>query len=507
VIRQPDLHAERTLQAQGYARIAGLDEAGRGAWAGPVVAAAVVLPLDRPDLTRVLGGVRDSKRCTPRQRHELLAHIRRVALAVGVGSVPATRIDETGIVPATREAMTLAVRGLRVAPDALLIDALQLPELSLPQTALIKGDARSLSIAAASIVAKVTRDRHMIDLDERHRGYGLAQHKGYGTRQHQQALALLGPSPLHRLSYAPLRKLTGHTDDTIKVLTYNVHHWRGADDRVDVDRVIRAIAETRADVVGLNEVFHPLTLRCQGATRDLLSRMAARLGMAFVFSPTNPHSDWGYVAGPYGNALLSRYPIRRAETIYLPHTENHYRRAALRAELAVGRETWAVYVTHLNHLSERVRAREIRALLNLIARHGEGHHLLIGDLNALAMSDYVHDPVRLTRIETEFQGAKDLLPLQVVPRLLAEGYVDAWTAAKADGPTGATWPAPSPTVRIDYLFVPPALQNRLVSCRVPNSPATQTASDHLPVLAEFSAVRYEDRPWPQTGFAHLPVLC
>lgn len=486
--QQPDLHQEQSLQAQGYTRIAGLDEAGRGAWAGPVVAAAVVLPLDRPGLARLLKGVRDSKQCTPRQRDELLARIRRAALAVGVGSVPAPRIDEIGIVPATREAMTQALHRLHVAPDALLIDALQLPGLSLPQTSLIKGDARSLSIAAASIVAKVTRDRQMIDLGERHIGYGLARHKGYGTRGHQQALALLGPSPLHRLSFAPLRKLTGHTGDAIKVLTYNIHHWRGTDDRVDVHRVVRAIAETQADIVGLNEVFHPLS--SQGAARDLLSQMAARLGMAFVFSPTNPHSDWGYVAGPYGNGLLSRYPIRRAETIYLPHTENHYRRAVLRAELAVGQETWAVYVTHLNHLSERVRARETSALLEVIARYADDRHLLMGDFNALAASDYVDNLARLARIEAESQEAENLLPLQVVPHLLAAGYRDAWAAGDATA-TGATWPAPSPEVRIDYIFVPPALQARLISCLVPDSPAAQTASDHLPVLAEFSAAQTE----------------
>lgn len=205
----PDLREERALQAQGLTRIAGLDEAGRGAWAGPVVAAAVVLPLERPDLAHALDGVRDSKQCTPRQRAELFDRIRQVALAVGVGSVPSRRIDEIGILPATRQAMAQAVSRLSIAPDALLIDFLRLPDLPLPQYPLTRGDARSLSIAAASIVAKVTRDRIMVSFDEQYGGYGLARHKGYGTRQHRQALALLGPSPIHRLSYAPLRKLTG----------------------------------------------------------------------------------------------------------------------------------------------------------------------------------------------------------------------------------------------------------------------------------------------------------
>ena len=217
----PDLLEERALQAQGLAHIAGLDEAGRGAWAGPVMAAAVVLPLDRPDLTQALSGVRDSKQCTPRQRDELFDRIREVALAVGVGSVPAGGVDEIGILPATRQAMAQAVDRLDVTPDALLIDFLQLPDLPFPQYPLTKGDARSLSVAAASIVAKVTRDRMMVSLDARYGGYGFAQHKGYGTRQHRQALALLGPSPVHRLSFAPLKKLTGETDDTVQVLTYN----------------------------------------------------------------------------------------------------------------------------------------------------------------------------------------------------------------------------------------------------------------------------------------------
>jgi ribonuclease HII len=265
----PDLLEERALQAQGLAHIAGLDEAGRGAWAGPVVAAAVVLPLDRPDLTQALSGVRDSKQCTPRQRDELFDRIREVSLAVGVGSVPAVGVDEIGILPATRQAMAQAVDRLDVTPDALLIDFLQLPDLPFPQYPLTKGDARSLSVAAASIVAKVTRDRMMVSLDARYGGYGFAQHKGYGTRQHRQALALLGPSPVHRLSFAPLKKLMGETDDTVNVLTYNIHHRQGCDDCVDMSRVAKAITETRAGVVGLNEVFHPLTSECFDPTHKM----------------------------------------------------------------------------------------------------------------------------------------------------------------------------------------------------------------------------------------------
>lgn len=480
--QQPNLQEERALQSQGANIIAGVDEAGRGAWAGPVVAAAVVLPLDRPDLAQVLNGVRDSKQCTPLQRDELFDRIQRVALAVGVGSAPPHRIDEIGILPATREAMVQAVSRLAVTPQGLLIDFLRLPDLSLPQRPLIKGDVRCLSIAAASIVAKVTRDREMIALDKAHEGYGLAQHKGYGTRHHMQALALLGPSPVHRLSYAPLRKLTGETDEPIRVLTYNIHHWWGTDDRLDMARVAKVIAETKADIVGLNEVFHPITTK--GKTHDLLSRMASRLGMAFAFGPTNPYSDWGYVAGPYGNGLLSRYPIGHTQTILLPKTEGHYRRAVLRAELAVGQETWTMYVTHLNHLSESVRDQETKALLDIAARFDDRHHMLIGDFNTLSPDDYADCPEELDRPSGEASAAEELLPLRVVPRILAAGYTDAWAQA-SNTRWGATWPASAPRVRIDYLFLPPAMHERLIACRIPDSEKVCMASDHRPVLADF----------------------
>ncbi len=192
--------------------MAGIDEAGRGAWAGPVVAAAVILPLDRPDLLTVLQGVNDSKKLTPRQRENLLPLIERVALAVGVGIVAPEDIDQMGIVPATRRAMQQAVAQLKLAPQALVIDAVDLSSLvPLPQQALFYGDSISLSIAAASIVAKVSRDRLMTALDARYPGYDLAKHKGYGTRAHQAALAQLGVSAIHRKSYAPIRALLERT--------------------------------------------------------------------------------------------------------------------------------------------------------------------------------------------------------------------------------------------------------------------------------------------------------
>lgn len=202
---EPDLWEEMALYAEGYCHIAGLDEAGRGSWAGPVVAAAAILPIDQPDLAQHLEGVRDSKQLTPRQRERLYPIIESAAWAVEVGIVPPEKIDEVGIVPATRQAMGLAIVQLNPPPDFLLIDYLNLPGLPTSQKSITHGDALSLSIAAASIVAKVTRDRLMVELDAQYPGYGFARHKGYGTRQHRESLFRLGPSPIHRLSYAPMR--------------------------------------------------------------------------------------------------------------------------------------------------------------------------------------------------------------------------------------------------------------------------------------------------------------
>lgn len=201
----PDLlREEMSLYAQGYRLIAGLDEAGRGSWAGPVVAGAVILPLNGPGLRIRLEEVRDSKQLTSEERERLYDLVQATALAVNVGCVSPAYIDEWGIVPATRRAMFLAVAGLSPSPDFLLIDFLRLPTVDIPQKGIAKGDALSLSIAAASIVAKVTRDRLMVELEDEYPGYGLARHKGYGTPQHRTALARLGPSPIHRLSYAPV---------------------------------------------------------------------------------------------------------------------------------------------------------------------------------------------------------------------------------------------------------------------------------------------------------------
>lgn len=201
----PTLDTELALHSQGYDFVAGLDEAGRGAWAGPVVAAAVILPLDRPDLGLVLQDVRDSKQISPAKRDVLFGIISQTALAVGVGISASGVIDREGIVPATRRAMKKALTHLSLQPSYLILDYIRLTTLPLPQISCPRADSRFLSVAAASIIAKVTRDRLMILLGQRYPGYGFARHKGYGTAGHRAALVSLGPTAIHRMSFAPLR--------------------------------------------------------------------------------------------------------------------------------------------------------------------------------------------------------------------------------------------------------------------------------------------------------------
>ena len=201
----PTFDGERELNAQGYRLIAGIDEVGRGAIVGPVVAAAVILPLEVN--IPWLSLVRDSKQLSPKRREHLFELIQQTNVAIGIGVVPHTDIDKRGIVKATQMAMSRAVNQLLSTPDFLLIDALALPEVSLPQKSIVHGDQLSLSIACASIVAKVSRDRYMVELDSLYPDYGLARHKGYATKQHLLSLQQLGPCPIHRRSFAPVRRL------------------------------------------------------------------------------------------------------------------------------------------------------------------------------------------------------------------------------------------------------------------------------------------------------------
>ena len=197
---RPDLSFELSFWQRGLQRLAGVDEAGRGALAGPVAAGAVILPPD-PQIYHRLEGVRDSKQMAPEERQHWAAHIRQLAVGCGVGFASNAEIDLMGIVPATRLAVHRALEALPEAPQHLLVDYLQLPEIALPQTSLVKGDQRSLSIAAASVLAKTARDACLIELDSQFPGYGLAQHKGYGTAAHRRAIERLGACALHRQSF------------------------------------------------------------------------------------------------------------------------------------------------------------------------------------------------------------------------------------------------------------------------------------------------------------------
>jgi len=200
---KPSRAEEKRLANAGYQLIAGVDEAGRGALAGPVVAAAVIMPypLDTPWLDQI----RDSKLLGPTKRERLYHDIKRTAISVGIGTIPPEVIDSQNIITATKLAMKQAIAQLSPAPEYLLIDHLLLPDIPPPQKGITNGDRLCFSIACASIIAKVARDRFMVQLDKIYPGYGLAQHKGYGTREHLFHLRQRGPCPIHRQSFAPVR--------------------------------------------------------------------------------------------------------------------------------------------------------------------------------------------------------------------------------------------------------------------------------------------------------------
>lgn len=187
---------ERACRQKGYNLIAGIDEAGRGALAGPVVAAAVILPINCQ-----IDGLKDSKQLTPKQRSLLFDEIHRVAISVGIGSLDNRQIERFNILQATLIAMNQAVEKLTPKPDYLLVDGSKMPKTDIPGQAIPKGDNLSLSIAAASVVAKTTRDRLMIEFHQTYPNYGFAQHKGYPTAQHRRAIAQFGASAIHRNTF------------------------------------------------------------------------------------------------------------------------------------------------------------------------------------------------------------------------------------------------------------------------------------------------------------------
>ena len=205
----PDLKYEKTLWNEGFHIVAGLDEAGRGAWAGPVYAAAVVLPNDE-SVTKSLSGVRDSKQMSAHERQRWEAQIKSAAVAWAVASASEGEIDEIGIMEATYLAMQRAIHLLSYPPEHLLVDYVVIRPSTCPQLSLTRGDCRSLSIAAASVLAKTARDAFMCAQDATFPGYGFARHKGYGTPQHLSALHTLGLSPFHRKTFRPMKVLIAH---------------------------------------------------------------------------------------------------------------------------------------------------------------------------------------------------------------------------------------------------------------------------------------------------------
>lgn len=211
----PSFSEELHLINEGYKLIAGLDEVGRGPLAGPVVAAAVILDPHAND--QYYNELRDSKALTGNQRRRIASLITENAIDSGVGCASAAEIDKLGIVRATKCAMLRALATLEIKPDYLLIDALPLPESKLPFNAIIRGDAKCRSISAASIVAKVARDRYMVNTEEVYPGYGFAQHKGYPTQHHLQRLIELGPCLIHRRTFGPVRITAEQTHKGIMV--------------------------------------------------------------------------------------------------------------------------------------------------------------------------------------------------------------------------------------------------------------------------------------------------
>ena len=201
----PTLRYEKNLWRKDYKYVAGIDEAGRGALAGPVAAAAVILP-QHINLKKQLAGVRDSKQLPAKTRIHWAELIKEIAVDWAVGFANSSEIDDIGILPATRLASQRALSQLNPQPDYLLIDYISIPEILIPQRSITKGDVRVLCIACASILAKVARDDHLLTLHDQFTAYGFASNKGYGTQAHREAIKQWGPSSIHRFSFAPIKQ-------------------------------------------------------------------------------------------------------------------------------------------------------------------------------------------------------------------------------------------------------------------------------------------------------------
>ncbi len=269
---------------------------------------------------------------------------------------------------------------------------------------------------------------------------------------------------------------------TVRVLTYNIHGWRDAHGQCDVPRLARIIRDADADIVALNEVFHPFAPDDQAL--PALQRLADAVAMQWAFGVAlTPRFAFAPLAA-YGNAVLTRYPLLAHAGHHLPAAEGHEQRGLLEARVLLpdGKRTLSLYVTHLDQHSEAMRMKQVAALLQWTVRDRARPHLLLGDFNALAPADFAADPAALAAlaIQPELQRLT-AEGLQVVQRLLQRGYTDAHVAAGVPEPT---FPAAAPQVRIDYIWLSASLAPALRRCQRYSSVDTTAASDHLPLLAE-----------------------
>lgn len=269
----------------------------------------------------------------------------------------------------------------------------------------------------------------------------------------------------------------------MNLLTYNVHYWEGSDGVTDVERVIEVIAASRADIIGLNEVFHPHLTAALG--QPALVYMAERLGMHFAFGQAQAFSlAFHRPAQGFGNALLCRWPILAAAAHHLPAPAGHSPRGLLEARVLLpgAEQTLTLYVTHLDPRSEAVRLAQTQALLTWTARDRARPHVLMGDLNSYSTADWCgYDSEAALQAAVAAQGWDALYPAQVLPRLDKAGYTDAWILAGAG--QAATYETPDARFRIDYILLSRPLVPYLRLCRRIDAAPAALASDHYPLAA------------------------
>ncbi len=271
---------------------------------------------------------------------------------------------------------------------------------------------------------------------------------------------------------------------SLRLLTYNIHGWKGTDGRIDVARLADVIADSKADIIGLNEVFHPFMPT--GESRAALDTLANALGMAYAFGVAfTPQFAFAPLAA-YGNALLTRLPLLAHAGHHLTPVPGHEQRGLLEARILLpdGRRTLSVYVTHLDHRSETARLTQWAAVAQWTVRDRAQPHVVMGDFNALAPTDYANRPEAMSALE-RLDWAQYLVAdgLQLIPRVLKARYVDACAALHPHG-AAPTFPAGEPLVRIDYVFVSQPLAPAVRWCCPWTTDQTAVASDHLPLAVE-----------------------